>query len=159
NGDSSVRTRYARLSWSFGASGSSVNEFRFGWFKDRHSDQINDALVPAETGLVQIAIAGQPHLGIGQDLPRIDPSENRFEVGDAFHLFMGGHRWKFGPNLIRTQDFLRYLQNRHGSYEYADFTSFAQDFSANREGARRWQAYSQRFGNEIFDEAIVDAAF
>src|SRR5206468_7654300 len=115
-----VRTRYARLSWSFGASGSSINELRLGWFKDRHSDQINGALVPADTGLVQIAVAGQLHLGIGQDLPRIDPSENRFELADTFQRFMGEHTWKIGVNLIRTQDFLRYLQNGHGSYEYAD---------------------------------------
>jgi carboxypeptidase family protein len=159
NGDSSVRTRYGRLSWSFGASGSSTNELRFGWFKDRHSDQINEALVPPETGLVQIAVAGQPFLGIGQDLPRIDPSENRFELADTFQRFMGGHTLKFGVNLIRTQDYVRYLQNRHGSYEYADFTSFAQDFSGNPNGAKRWQTYSQRFGNEIFDEVIGDAAF
>ena len=57
---------------------------------------------------------------------------------------------------MHTQDYVRYLRNRNGTYEYADFTSFALDFSGNTPGARRWQTYSQRFGDEIFDETIRD---
>ena len=57
---------------------------------------------------------------------------------------------------MNTQDYVRYLRNRYGSYEYADFTRFAQDFSGNTTGERRWQTYSQRFGNEIYDETMRD---
>jgi hypothetical protein len=156
NGDSSVRTRYGRLAWKFLTSSTRINELRFGWFKDRHSDNINPALVPPETGLVGITVEGQPNLGINTDLPRIDPSENRFEIADVLTSVMGRHSWKFGGGLVQTEDFLKFLSNRHGTYDYADFTSFAQDFSGNITGARRWQSYSQRFGNEIFDETLRD---
>ncbi len=156
NGSSSVRTRYARLAWTFVPDGARINDLRLGWFKDRHSDNINPVLVPPETGLVQITVEGQANLGISSDLPRIDPSENRFELADGFSLVGGRHTWKFGAGLIRTQDFVKYLRNRNGTYEYGDFNSFALDFSGNTTGARRWQTFSQRFGNQIFDESIRD---
>src|SRR6185503_17194813 len=103
NGDSSVRTRYGRLAWSFSPSNAVINELRFGWFKDRHSDQINPTLVPPETGLAQIAVGGQRHLGVSSDLPRLDPSENRFELADTLQHIAGRHSWKLGINLVRTQ--------------------------------------------------------
>jgi hypothetical protein len=156
NGNSSVRTRYARLAWKFVPGGTRINELRLGWLKDRHSDNINPLLAPPETGLVQITVEGQANLGVSAELPRIDPSENRFELADGYSMLSGRHTWKFGAGVIRTQDFVKYLRNRNGSYEYGDFTSFALDFSGNTTGARRWQTYSQRFGNQIFDENIRD---
>jgi hypothetical protein len=159
NGNSSVRTRYARLAWHGVFAGTKVNEFRFGWFKDRHSDAVNPALTPAETGLVQIVVQGQPNLGVSPDLPRIDPSENRFQIADTIIGISGRHAWKAGVDLVHTRDYVRYLRNRNGTYEYADFTSFAQDFSANVLGARRWQSYSQRFGDETYDDRIRDYNF
>ena len=156
NGNSSVRTRYGRLAWTSIPRASRVNESRFGWFKDRHADNLNQSLVPPETGLVQITVEGQPYLGSSADLPRLDPSENRFEIADTLTAVTGRHTWKAGFDLVNTQDYIRYLRNRYGSYEYADFTSFAQDFSGNTTGERRWQTYSQRFGNEIYDETVRD---
>jgi hypothetical protein len=64
---------------------------RFGWFKDRHADNTNPALVPPETGLVGITVEGQPNLGVNADLPRIDPNENRFEIADVLTSVMGRH--------------------------------------------------------------------
>jgi hypothetical protein len=156
NGNSSVRTRYGRLAWTSIPRASRVNELRFGWFKDRHADNLNYALVPPETGLVQITVEGQPYLGSSADLPRLDPSENRFEIADTLTAVSGRHTWKAGFDLVNTQDYIRYLRNRYGSYEYADFTSFARDFSGNTAGERRWQTFSQRFGNEIYDETVRD---
>jgi hypothetical protein len=132
---------------------------RFDWFKDRHSDNTNAALVPPETGLVQIVVEGQPNLGSNSELPRIYPSENRFELSEGLAVITGRHSLKFGAGLIGTQDFLKYLPNRYGTYEYADFTHFALDFSGNTAGARNWQTYSQRFGNEIFDQTIREYDF
>src|SRR5262249_49155222 len=104
----------------------------------------------------QITVEGQANLGISSDLPRIDPSENRFELADGFSLINGRHTWKFGGGAIRTQDYVQYLPIRNGSYGDGDFTSFAMDFSGNTTGARRWQTFSQRFGSQIFDENIRD---
>jgi hypothetical protein len=158
NGNSSVRTRYGRLSWRIIPSATKINEVRFGWFKDRHFDEINEKLVPA-TGLVQLTVEGQPNLGVNAELSRLDPSENRYQLADTFTVVAGRHSWKFGADVISTQDFLKYLRNRHGTYEYADFTSFALDFSGNTSGARRWQSYAQRFGNEVYDETIREYNF
>jgi hypothetical protein len=159
NGSSSVRTRYGRISWTALGGDTKINELRFGWFKDRHSDNLSEELLPPGTGLVQIIVQGQPNLGVHAELPRLSPSENRFQLSETFTSIAGKHTWKLGADLVGTKDYLRYRRNRHGTYEYADFTSFARDFSGNAEGARRWQAYSQRFGNEISEETIADYNF
>ena len=156
NGDSSVRTRYGRVEWRFIPDGSRINEFRFGWFKDRHADNLNPSLIPGATGLVQIAVEGLSNLGSSSDLPRLDPSENRFQIADGFTWIAGRHTAKFGFDVVRTEDYVRYLPDQFGSYTYADFTSFAEDFSGNTTGARRWQSYAQRFGNAAYDEAVRD---
>jgi hypothetical protein len=156
NGNSSVRTRYGRLEWMYVPNGSHINEFRFGWFKDRHGDDLNPKLNPAATGLTQIIVQGQPNLGVSSDLPRVDPSENRFQITDNFTRVFGEHSLRFGFDLLNTEDYVRYLPNRNGTYEYATLTDFAQDFSGNTTGARNWETFSQRFGNPIFDQTVRD---
>jgi hypothetical protein len=155
NGNSSVRTRYGKLAWMYIPGGAWINEFRFGWFKDRHADNLNPSLIPS-TGLAQIVVEGQANLGSTVDMPRIDPSENRFQVADNVTLLSGRHSWMFGFDFLNTEDYTNYLANRNGTYQYADFTSFAQDFSGNTTGARNWETYTQRFGNPIFDETVRD---
>ncbi len=158
NGDSSVRTRYGRLAWTATPNARWINELRFGWFKDRHGDDLPASLIPA-TGTVQITIEGQPNLGVLSEVPRLNPSENRFQLAENVTWSTGKHTVRAGADIIRTQEYLRYLRNRNGTYEYADFTSFARDFSGNTTGARRWQAYSQRFGREVFNQTIGDYNF
>ena len=46
NANSAVRTRYGRASWTRVVTPTQVNEFRFGWFKDRLSDDPNQACSP-----------------------------------------------------------------------------------------------------------------
>jgi hypothetical protein len=46
NGDSTVRHRFARLAHTGIITPSLVNEFRFGWFKDRLFDTPNPELAP-----------------------------------------------------------------------------------------------------------------
>ena len=41
NANSTVRTRYGRAQWTRVVSANSVNEARFGWFKDRLFDDVN----------------------------------------------------------------------------------------------------------------------
>ncbi|HJZ98895.1 MAG TPA: carboxypeptidase regulatory-like domain-containing protein [Candidatus Solibacter sp.] len=158
NGNSSVRARWARLEWMYIPNGSRINEFRLGWFKDRHGDDINPALIPS-TGLPQIIVEGQSNLGVSIDLPRVDPSENRWQFTDNFTIVKGGHSLRAGFDVLRTEDYVRYLRNRNGTYEYGSFTDFALDFSGNTAGDRNWLTYSQRFGNPIFDESVSDFSF
>jgi hypothetical protein len=156
NGDSSVRTRYGRFDWKYIPDGTRINEFRFGWFKDRHADNLNPSLIPGATGLINLTVEGQANLGVSSDLPRLDPSENRFQLADSFTWMRDRHTLRFGFDWLNTEDYLRYLPNQNGSYDYGTFTDFALDFSGNTTGARHWQSYSQRFGSAVFDATVRD---
>src|SRR5262249_41693144 len=57
NANSTARTGYGRLAWTYSPTGSSVNEFRVGWFKDRQYDDPNPSLLP-QTGPLTVTVAG-----------------------------------------------------------------------------------------------------
>jgi len=159
NANSTVRTRYGRVSWTTIATNSIVNEFRFGWFKDRLFDYVNPALIPTETGTVGITVAGQANLGTATDYPRLNPSEQRFQFADSLSWTRGNHSLKFGVDIATTQDYLDILRNRAGSYNYSTWAAFAQDFSGNTTGGKRWNTFSQTIGNPILDFRTTDYAF
>src|SRR4029079_3705614 len=87
-------TRYGRASWTNIATNSIVNEFRFGWFKDRLFDSVNPALIPTETGTIGLTVAGQSTLGTATDYPRLNPSEQRFQFADSFSWTRGNQTFK-----------------------------------------------------------------
>jgi hypothetical protein len=156
NANSTVRTRYGRLSWTAIPSTTMVNEVRYGWFKDRLFDDVAEALIPPETGRVQISVQGQQNLGVADAYPRLNPSENRHQIADNLTWTLGKHTLKLGFDYVNTRDYNEILRNRNGTYTYPTFTAFAQDFSGNAAGARRWQSYSQRFGDAVVDTTIQD---
>jgi len=156
NADSTVRTRYGRLSWTSIPKSTMVNELRYGWFKDRLFDDVNPALVPALTGRVQITVQGQTNLGVADSYPRLNPSENRHQIADNLTMTMGKHTFKAGFDFVNTRDYNDILRNRNGTYTYPTFTAFAQDLTGNTTGAKRWQSFSQRFGNPVVDTTIHD---
>ena len=63
NGNSSVRTRYGRLEWMYIPDGARINEFRFGWFKDRHADNLNPNLIPRHRAGADRSWRGRPTWG------------------------------------------------------------------------------------------------
>jgi hypothetical protein len=159
NANSTVRTRYGRLSWTAIASPTVVNEARFGWFKDRLFDDINPDLIPAETGRIGLTVAGQSNLGTAIDYPRLNPSEQRFQFVDNLSWTAGRHMLKFGFDISSTQDYLDILRNQNGSYTYADFNRFAIDLGRGLNSGKNWQSYSQTLGNPILDFKTRDYAF
>ena len=158
NGDATVRTRYGRVSWISLPANNQVNEFRFGWMKDRQFDDLNPKLIPQVTGKIQLSVQGQSNLGVINYLPRLNPAEQRFQFADNLSWTVGKHTAKLGVDFANTRDVTESLGNGNGSYTYATFTAFAQDFSGNTAGAKRWQTYSQRFGNPRVETAIRDFA-
>lgn len=156
NGDSTVRTRYGRVSYTAIPTSTVVNELRYGWFKDRLFDDLNPAYLPAETGRLTISVQGVSNLGVANYMPRLNPSENRHSIADNLTWTVGRHTVKMGGDLVRTQDYSKQLFNGRGSYSYANFTNFALDFSGNTAGAKRWQTFSQGFGNPVVDVTIRD---
>jgi Carboxypeptidase regulatory-like domain/TonB dependent receptor len=156
NGNSTVRTANGRASWTSLPSSSMVNELRFGWFKDRLFDDLNPDLIPASTGIVQITVQGQTNLGVSPILPRLNPSENRYQLADNYSWTLGRHSLKFGGDFMNTRDAHSQLINGNGTYVYPTFTAFALDFSGNQAGTKRWTSYSQRFGNPLIETTIKD---
>jgi outer membrane receptor protein involved in Fe transport len=156
NADSTVRTRYGRASWTWIPTNNIVNEVRYGWFKDRLFDDANPAFITPETGRIQLTVQNQTNLGVADAYPRLNPSENRNQVADNLTWTKGKHTWKFGGDIMHTQDYNVIMRNRNGTYTYPTFTAFAQDFTGNTTGAKRWQTFSQRFGTPQADTRMLD---
>ena len=111
NGDDSVRDRIGKLSWTFVPTNSMVNEFRFGWFKDRQADDFNPTLLAGyPIGTVSLSVAGLGTLGGYNVLPRVNPSENRYQWADNLSWVKGPHTFKFGMDIARTEDYANSLE-------------------------------------------------
>lgn len=147
NGLSTVRTRNGRLAWTSLPSTSMVNEFRFGWFKDRLFDDFVSGFLPYNGFAGALTVDGVTNLGMANYLPRLQPSEDRFQFADNLSKTFGRHLFKFGADLAQTRDVQNQLLNGHGTYVYPNLTAFAQDLSGNTTGAKRWTSYSQTFGD------------
>jgi hypothetical protein len=144
NGLSTVRTRWARLSHTAILSNTTVNEFRFGWFKDRLADDANYNLAPPGVRSA-VTVQGQANLGVPNYLPRVQPTEDRFQFANNLSLTRDRHLFKFGFDIAHTRDVEDALFNGVGTFTYGSITAFAQDLT-NLDGGKRWQSYSQAFG-------------
>jgi hypothetical protein len=156
NGNSTVEDRYGKASWTFIPTASAVNEFRFGWFKDRLSDPAASDLWPS-TGPLYFTIAGST-VGAAQAYPRTFPSENRFQFVDNYSWTTGAHSAKFGVDVSTTQDWMNQLFNQYGGYSYSNITNFARDFNggAFNSGVRNYTSFSQQFGNPFQNIRTTD---
>ena len=158
NGNSTVETRYGKASWTRMISASALNEFRFGWFKDRLADPEASDLWPPETGPLAISLNGAA-IGAATSYPRVQPSEQRFQFADGLSWTHGVHSAKFGFDIATTEDYINQLMNRFGTYNYTNLTNFARDFSGNTAGAKSYSSFTQTFGNPILDFRTNDYAF
>jgi outer membrane receptor protein involved in Fe transport len=150
NGSSTVETRYGKASWTAIPTNNSVNELRFGWFKDRLSDPGASNLFPAETGPLAISLNGAA-IGAASSYPRTFPSEQRYQIVENFSWVHGAHSAKFGVDYSSTEDWINQLSNQFGTYNYTSLTNFAKDFTGNTAGAKNYSSFSQNFGNPIQD--------
>jgi hypothetical protein len=151
NGLSTVKTRWARLAHTGILSSRMVNEFRFGWFKDRLFDDANYTLAPPGVRSA-VTVQGQANLGVPNYLPRVQPTEDRYQFANNLSLTSGRHQYKFGFDIAHTKDVEDALFNGVGSYNYGTISDFARDLT-NLDGGKRWQNYSQAFGpfrTEVF---------
>ncbi|MBZ5585013.1 MAG: TonB-dependent receptor [Acidobacteriia bacterium] len=155
NGDDAVTVRNGRLAWTAVPNSSFVNEFRFGFASDRQADTFNDSLLGGGLGYLQVAANGT-QLGPANYLPRIEPSERRFQFQDNATWVKGAHTIKFGADVANTEDYVYYISNLWGSYTYQTVNAFALDYSGNTTGAKHWQGYSQTFGDPVLDTSIND---
>ncbi|HUQ90364.1 MAG TPA: TonB-dependent receptor [Bryobacteraceae bacterium] len=158
NGLATVKNRWARVAHTGIVSSTLVNEFRFGWFKDRQLDDINSSLLPPNGLISALTVSGQANLGMPNYLPRLQPNEDRFQFADNLSWTSGRHQYKFGVDIAHTKDTEQALFNGPGSYSYGTITDFARDFT-NLDGGQRWQSYSQAFGKLRTDIFVRDFNF
>ncbi len=158
NGLATVRDRNARISHTGIISPTLVNEFRFGWFKDRQADYTNDKLAPPNGLRSALTVQGQSNLGVPNYLPRVQPTEDRFQFAENLSWTKGSHQLKFGFDIAHTRDVEDALFNGTGSYTYGTITAFAQDLT-NLDGGKRWQSYSSAFGPLLTKTFVRDFNF
>ena len=155
NGNSTVETRYGNADWTFIINPKALNDFRFGWFKDRLADPAATQLWPS-TGGLYLSVAGAT-VGAAEAYPRIYPSEQRFQFADSVSWTAGSHSLKFGVDFDRTEDYLKQLFNQDGAYTWSSFSTFAKDFSAGPGCTNKgvtvgcYSSFAQEFGNPVQD--------
>ena len=92
-------------------------------------------------------------------MPRVQPTEDRFQFADNFSWHLCNISSNFGVDVAQTRDIQDQLLEQPWHDSYPNFTAFAQDFSDNSSGAKRWQSYSQRFGAPLSKVWINDYNF
>jgi hypothetical protein len=152
NGNDDVQVRNGRAEWTYVATPNMVNEARFGWFKDRQADFVNSSLVNPNIGTLALTVAGQS-IGFATYIPRIDPSENRFEYADNLSWTVGKHSFKFGVDYLNTEDYYNELYYGNGSYTYSNANAFALDYGG---GGKHYTNYQQAFGNPVVDTTLKE---
>lgn len=158
NGIQSAKTRTARISETYILSNSMVNEFRFGWFKDRRGQDINDALAPPNGLRSGLTVQGQSNLGVSTNMPNVQPSEDRYQFADSLSWTKGAHQFKFGLDLAFLRDTENALFNGPGSYTYGTITDFALDLTGTTTG-KHWLSYTQAFGPFVTKASVDNYAF
>ncbi|HLK68648.1 MAG TPA: carboxypeptidase regulatory-like domain-containing protein [Bryobacteraceae bacterium] len=158
NGDDAVTVRNGRAVWTMVPTSTFVNELRFGFAGDRQADTFNDAELGGGLGFLQVSANGT-QLGPANYLPRIEPSESRFQFQDNATWTKGTHTIKLGADIATTEDYVYYLSNYFGSYSYQTVNAFALDYSGNTSGTKYWNSYSQTFGNPVMDYRMNDYGF
>lgn len=158
NGIDDVQNRYARAAWTFVASGNMVNEARFGWFKDRQADFIDPKLVDPVYGALSVSVNGVA-IGSGNYIPRIQPSESRFEYADNLSWTRQRHSFKFGISFLNTEDYTNQLLSGNGSYSFGSANAFALDYSGNTAGGKDYTSFQQAFGRRDVDAVMKELDF
>src|SRR5262249_48827635 len=85
NADTNVFDRTAKAGLTTIVTPTSVNEFKFGFFKDRQFDPASPSLFPV-TGPASYSISSGSlsNIGVPTQYPRLNPSETRYQLADTF---------------------------------------------------------------------------
>ncbi|HME05933.1 MAG TPA: TonB-dependent receptor [Bryobacteraceae bacterium] len=174
NADTNVFDRTLSANWTYVVTPTAINEFKFGFFKDRQFDPASPSLLPS-FGPETLTVSSVSNVGYANGYPRLNPSEARYQLADTFSLTWRNHNFKFGVDWDHVEDFVSRLANRYGTYTYSSnlfpagdplsgtavtpFTLFALDFSGNTTGGKHYSSYSQAFGNPLVDVNMPEIAW
>jgi hypothetical protein len=169
NGDDSVFLKNGKVGWTSVISSNFVNEFHFGVDTDRQADSFEQSDLGSGLGALYLAVDGV-QLGVADYLPRVEPSETRFEFSDDATWVKGNHSLKAGFSFFTTQDWSYYIAYANGYYKYATPTCFALDYtpvagqaadsSCSSGGTgKNWSSFEQAFGSPIQNYRINEMAW
>lgn len=164
NGNIGTHVRNGRISHTYLFNGTTVNEARFAWNKDRRFQGLATDLVPPNGLLSALTVQGQGSLGVSSNqLPNIQPTEDRFDFVDNLSKIVGKHTLKFGVDIAYLKSVENGIFSGPGSYVYSTVTDWARDLTpeAGDPGTpgKRWQSFSQALGKQITRITIRDYDF
>lgn len=140
NGPDKVRADILNLRLVSTLGASKLNEFRFQFGRDFEFEPAND---PDGVGLALVSSSGL-NVGPPNFLPRAKyPDEKKLEFIDNFSIFKGAHSFKFGVDIMHTQDDVDNLFLGRGLYTYGTLSTFAEDLGT---GGKHYTRYQQSFG-------------
>ncbi len=159
NADTNVFDRTAKAGLTTVIGATAVNEFRFGFFKDRQFDPASPSLLPV-TGPASYSIStgSLSNIGYATSYPRLHPSETRYQLSDTYSWTLGRNSLKFGVDWSHTEDYDVQRSNQYGTFTYSNINAFALDFT-NPVNGKNWNTYTQTFGNPVYDGNFQDVAF
>ena len=157
NGNQIDLTRWARLSYTRVVSASSVNEFRFGWFKDTRKQSVNPDISPANGLQSGLSVSSLANLGRSVNIPNSQPSEDRFLFTDNYSKSIGKHQLKAGAETNYLRDVENALFFAKGEYFYGTITDWAKDLTplaSDPQAGKHYSGFLQSFG-PLLTRAIV----
>ncbi len=126
----STHVRNAHLANTYIVSNSMVNEARFGWNADRRFQGLPSDLAPPDGVHSSLTVAGISTLGVSlNQLPNIQPTEDRYDLSDNFSQTKGKHQLKYGFDLAYLRSVENAVFSGPGGYTYTNFTNFAYDLT------------------------------
>lgn len=151
NADTNVFDRTLKSALTTVIGGNAVNEFKFGFFKDRQYDPASPSLLPSIGPIgLSITTGTLSNIGYATSYPRLHPSEARYQLSDTYAWTLGKHALKFGVDWSHTEDYDLQRANQYGTYTYANINALALDFS-NPVNGKNWTTFTQTFGNPLWD--------
>ena len=157
NGDQIDLTRWARFSYTRVVSDKSLNEFRFGWYKDTRKQSLDTALLPSDGLRSGLSVSSLANLGVSVNIPNSQPSEDRFLAVDNFSITLRNHQLKFGVESNYLRDVENALFYAKGEYFYNTITAWALDLTpvtGEPNPGKNWGAFLQSYG-PLLTRAIV----
>ncbi len=167
----STHVRNAHLANTYVVSNSAVNELRLGWNADRRFQGLPTDLAPPDNIHSSLTVAGISTFGVSlNQLPNIQPTEDRYDVSDNFSLVKGRHQLKYGVDY----GYLRSVENAvfsgPGGYTYTNFTNFAYDLnpaptdpvsttSPYSSSGKHYSSFAQAVGHPLTRITIRDYDF
>jgi outer membrane receptor protein involved in Fe transport len=157
NGDQIDLTRWARFSYTHVVSNNSLNEFRFGWYKDTRKQSLDPSLLPGDGLRSGLSVSSLTNLGVSVNIPNSQPSEDRFLMTDNYSITIRNHQLKFGAETNYLRDVENALFFAKGEYYYNSITDWARDLTpvtGDAAAGKHWGAFLQSYG-PLLTRAIV----